>query len=413
MKIVFFTENTHAGGLDTFLITLINNWPNRLDELTLICNKNHPGLKVIEERVKRPCNIVPHSVPVYYDILKKLKKYPNLFQIRKVISTIIRYLLLIYYIISLRKVLFKNDPDRLMVVAGNYPGGDICRAAAIVWGLFSKKSPAIYNFHNTVQEPVKWLKWIEFIIDWLVCRYSFRLITVSNATLATVKARPILARKAKIGFIYNGIDNVPENLPRVSDDNSLKEELGLSPDSKICLMLATYEKRKGHEFLVSSFAKVVEKIPEAHLVICGYGEAEDIKRVEDLMLNSQIKKNIHLFGFKSNISTLLNNSDILVVPSQFAESFGLTCVEAMAYHVPVVATNVGGLAEVVENGEGGYCLNRTDVDGYADKIIKLLEDGRLREEQGRKGHLRYKRMFTGGRMAKEYSQMICEGVMPL
>jgi spore coat protein SA len=98
--------------------------------------------------------------------------------------------------------------------------------------------------------------------------------------------------------------------------------------------------------------------------------------------------------------------DVLVVPSQAFESFGLTCVEAMAAGVPVVATRVGGLAEVVEDGDGGYCVDRDDVAGFADRVALLLENNELRREQAVRGKQRYAQLFTADRMAQQYAAMI-------
>lgn len=404
MKIVFFTENHYAGGMDSFIITLINNWPGLFDELIVMGNQSHPGLDVIEKRITRSCKIIRHKLPVYYDILQIIKKNPHLHLLQKLILPL-QYVLFIYYIFALRKLLLKELPNRLMVVAGSYPGGDTCRAAVISWGLFSKRPDAIYNFHNVAITP-HWAKiWIENLIDRMVSFFSRHFITVSAAAAQSIEKRPAIANKKKTFFIYNGIDP-PHDYP-LTIGLSLKKELGLSPHNNICLMLGTYEVRKGHQFLLQSFQRVVRKMPSAHLVICGYGLPEEIKRVRMLIDHFSMTEHVHVFNFRNDVAYLLKNSDVLLVASQYYESFGLTCVEAMAHHVPVVATQVGGLPEVVCEGEGGYCLPPDDAEGYASRILSLLEDEGLRKEQGEKGYQRYLRMFTGERMAMEYAQIIC------
>ena len=75
MRILFFTENNRCGGLDTFLITLINIWPSASDDLTLICNRSHHGLSIIEKEISRPCKIIKHNIPIVTDISIKNQQY--------------------------------------------------------------------------------------------------------------------------------------------------------------------------------------------------------------------------------------------------------------------------------------------------------------------------------------------------
>jgi glycosyltransferase involved in cell wall biosynthesis len=171
-------------------------------------------------------------------------------------------------------------------------------------------------------------------------------------------------------------------------------------------MLGTYGPSKGHYFLFQAFKKVLEEVPNAHLLICGYGFPHEIKQVSRYVKDLELHDHVHLMDFRTDISHLLANTDVLVVASQAYESFGFTSVEAMAHKVPVVATNVGGIPEVVVNDEGGYCVDSHDVDSYARCIIKLLKDESLRKEQGKRGYERYRKHFTAERMSRQYAEII-------
>jgi glycosyltransferase involved in cell wall biosynthesis len=171
-------------------------------------------------------------------------------------------------------------------------------------------------------------------------------------------------------------------------------------------MLGTYEPRKGHYFLFQAFKKVLHEIPDAHLLICGFGFPHEIKQVQKYVTDFKLENNVHLMDFRTDVSHLLSHTDILVVASQAYESFGYTSVEAMAHHVPVVATNTGGIPEVVVNDEGGYCVDSGDVDSYAQCIIKLLKNEALRKEQGKRGYERYQKYFTAERMSLQYAQLL-------
>ena len=117
---------------------------------------------------------------------------------------------------------------------------------------------------------------------------------------------------------------------------------------------------------------------------------------------------MRLEGFRSDIPVLIEATDVLLVASQDFESFGLTIVEAMAGSTPVVATDVGGIPEVIGENEGGYYLPSDDVKGFAERIVAFLENQELREKVGKTGYERYQKMFTAERMAKKYSALLRE-----
>ena len=127
-------------------------------------------------------------------------------------------------------------------------------------------------------------------------------------------------------------------------------------------MLGTFEPRKGHKFVLNAFRKVVDRIPDTHLICAGYGSKKEIGYVNELVNKYGLNDNVHILEFREDKENLLSQTDILIIGSQAYESFGYTAIEAMASKVPVVATNIGGLPEVVKDGEGGYCLKYDDID---------------------------------------------------
>lgn len=406
MRIIIFTEIYDCGGADTFIANLVNHWPDPDDEFIVAANSNYPGLAIIEKSLKRPCKIVRHTVALHFNFIKKSEKLGFISRILRVLSPVIliRYVFFVYNILALRKVLCGENADRLMIFNGGYPGADSCRAAGISWGIFSKRPYSIHNFHNLAKPSIWFLSPHEYIIDVVLSKFTKVFVTVSRASVESMSIRRALYRRSPPVFIYNGI-----NLPLAYDNAShegLREELGIPGDSPLCLLLATYEPRKGHYFLFKAFKIVLKAIPNAHLLVCGYGFPDELRQVRKYRDEFELNGNVHLMDFRSDISYLLFNTDVLVVSSQSFESFGFTSVEAMAHKVPVVATDIGGIPEVVENGEGGYCVDYRDADAFARHIVMLLKDERLRKEQGEKGFQRYQQYFTAARMAGEYAKLI-------
>ena len=403
-------EDYFCCGVDTFIINLINNWPNNSDKFILICNKKHTGLKLIKDSLTRSCQIIVHKIIIFTGFFEKTQKKAKIdFLIEfvlKLFSPVLRYLFLIYNIFALKKLLLKLEADQLVVVNNGYPAGDSCRAATISWGLFSKKPLSVHNFHGIVLKPGFHIKIQEYLVDCLVSHFTRIFVSVSKAAAETMYCREPISNKNKIHYIHSGIQILNEE----HKTKDIKTDLRIPISSQLCLSLGAYHYNKnfnkGHYFLLKSFKKVLEQIPTAHLLFCGYGSSENIDRFQRLVLELKMKDNIHLSGFRNDVHSILKQTDILLIGSQTFESFCLVSIEAMAHGVPVVATKVGAIPEVVIDDQVGYCVEKDDVDSYSGKIIKLLKNENLRIEQGKRGFQRYKDVFTGTRMSKEYSRLI-------
>lgn len=401
MKITLFAENYYRGGVDTFIITLLNNWPEATDEFTFVCNDDHPGLVDIREKLRRPCRVMTYRIRRYAGLAASTRGSKLLDFLRRGIKPLATYLYLAHAVRELKQLICNGSADRLMIVNGGYPGGDICRAAGIAWGLYSGKPASIHNFHNLATPPGRLVRLQENAVDALLARHTRAFITVSQATAHSMATRPAIS-PAKVSHIYNGL----EPCETVAADTDIRRELGISEDTPLCLMLGTYEPRKGHRFLLQVFRRVIDQIPTAHFVICGHGSDREISVVESVVAELGLGECVHILGFRGDAARIIMRSDLLLVGSQEFESFGLTCVEAMMQRIPVVATRVGGLPEVVADGEGGFIFEKDDVEGYARQVTALLLDENLRSEQGNKGFERYTRLFTAQRMAVEYAEAV-------
>ena len=151
MKIILFVENNHSGGMDTFFVNLINHWPFIGDEITLICNKDHPGLPYIKKGIKNHAKIIEHNIILSTTIIIKWFWYfPNIF--KKIFRTLLKIILFKHQLKELEK-LFKNfEGDKLLSVNGAYPGGESCRIANIAW-FNIKNEKSIHNIRNFAIPP--------------------------------------------------------------------------------------------------------------------------------------------------------------------------------------------------------------------------------------------------------------------
>ena len=250
MKIVIFTENNKGGGMDTFIASLIKNWPNK-DEFIVICNHNHPGLHYLREIMPKNVEVKTHLLPLNWSFLSNFLKYLPMI-IQRMTRQILRPLLAPYQYIKIKQILKKSKADQLISVNGGYPGGETCRLANIAWfSLYKKKS--IHNFHNypvnyrTIFAPY------ELLIDRKLNDSCSDIVSVSSDCAESIRIRSIFKNSKKISFIYNGLYNKPKN----NITSSVKQKFKLSHDSKIILMIGTFEPRKGHRFLIDAMGEVI------------------------------------------------------------------------------------------------------------------------------------------------------------
>jgi glycosyltransferase involved in cell wall biosynthesis len=400
MKILFVTELTHAGGVDTFLFSLLKNWPCADDDLHLVANMAHPGLAGLKNSLNGSASVESHDIPVFVDwTLARNAKNLNFLRF---LSPLIRLYFAACSYLGFVRLFRRTCPGRVVIVAGGYPGGDSCRMAALAWSRVALGRPkALYNFHN-LAVPVRWWQFVERGVDWMLSRSVSRFVAVSSACAKSMQVRPSIWRANKTTYVLNGI--VPPALSASSDD--VRQEFGFPANCPLVVMLATYEPRKGHAFLLDAFNEVLEKLPTARVIVCGYGYPDEVARVRQRCCELELSHAVVLAGFRKDAHRILAAADVLAVPTQSYESFGLVAAEAMSMGVPVVATNIGGLPEVVENDQGGYVVDPQNVSEFAARLAELLYNRELRAVQGRLGRKRYRHLFTVSRMAADYAELV-------
>ncbi len=400
MKIVIFCENSQNGGLDTFIASLVNNWPNSSDSFIIVCNKSHPGSENLRNSINREFIFVENDAPLVWDLSRRLRKILPGFVI-KVIWRFLRILIAPIQYIYISKTLGGIVGDKLLVVNGGYPGGDSCIIASIVW-FNTGRGRSIHNFHNFSAPYSFGFGWYEKFLDSKLIKSTKTFVSVSKVCAASLNDRGDLWSEIDIKYIYNGISGCIQNQNNITN---LRKDLKIG-NSPLCLMLGTYEPRKGHEFIFKVFSRIVKKIPNACLIICGGGTNLEFKRVKRLRDEIVPHQNVILLDFVPNGANLISQSDLLLIGSQSFESFGYTAIEAMMRKIPVVSTNTGGLFEVIKNNDGGFIFDKEDFFGFSNKVLQLLSSKKLRTEVGLRGRERALSLFLSDRMSKEYFNLL-------
>ena len=403
MKILFVTQLTHRGGVDTFVSGLLSGWHSRYqtDQLIFRTNATHPGLTAHMDELRGVADVAGLSFKLYTDDLIT----PSRLGVSVPVKAGLRTLRSIGAGRGFRSLFKRLAPERLVWIAGGYPGGDSLLSAFRAWNDLGLGPQPILNAHNLAL-PLSgvrgcWGSWA----DQQLATETGLIVAVSRACAESFRQRPFLWTRTPITFVYNGVNPVSGIETRDTVRASIRARLGLAAEVPLCLMLATYEPRKGHVFLFDAFRQVVKANPDAHLLVCGYGDAADMARVSAECAMCGLTGNVTLSGFREDRAALLLAADVLTVPSQAFESFGLVCAEAFSAGLPVVATNIGGLAEVVADGAGGYSVPPDDAAAFADRVVRLLVSPQLRSSQGAMGRARYETIFSLEKMVNSYTDI--------
>jgi len=201
-----------------------------------------------------------------------------------------------------------------------------------------------------------------------------KIIAVSKAAADFIEH---FSRREKIVVIPNGVDVHRFTFVKSTVANGLPFSILKKPT---ILYVGRLVYRKGIHVLLRSMPYILEAIPDTQLLIAGSGYMESFIRLLTKSLN--LEDHIRLLGFvpEDELPSLYNLSDLFILPSIYAESFGITLLEAMASGTPIVASAIGGIPEVVENGVNGILFKKGDELDLANAVIRVLDDPALANE---------------------------------
>ncbi len=143
-------------------------------------------------------------------------------------------------------------------------------------------------------------------------------------------------------------------------------------------------KQKGLEHLLEAMKLVIKEYPKTRLLIIGKGSLR--QELEKKARKAGIRDNVMFLGFlpENEMAYIYSSSDLFILPS-ISEPFGMVLVEAMASGLPCIGTEVGGIPEIIRDGDSGFIVPPKDPEKLAARIIEVLSDETLRKKMGRKG----------------------------
>jgi glycosyltransferase involved in cell wall biosynthesis len=247
-------------------------------------------------------------------------------------------------------------------------------------------------------------------IEMALARLDSAIIASSTATQRIYEACGVM--RGRIRLIYYGFPFDPFD-PEI-DGSPIRREFGIAPDAPLVTMIAymysPLKERslrglnvfggfglKGHEILIAAAARVREANPAARFLIVGDslapGEAEQYKRrLYQMVADLELQQTVLFAGKRADVPAILAASDVAVVPS-LSENVG-GAVEPLLMERPVVASAVGGLPDVVRDGETGYLVPPRDPEALAKELLHILSLSPVaRREMGRRGRAIVRELF--------------------
>lgn len=206
----------------------------------------------------------------------------------------------------------------------------------------------------------------------------------------------------KIQLIENGVA-----LPRVvSQDevNALKMKLGISDDKVVIGSVGRMldDGTKRFSDLIKAFDVLIKKGVNAHLILIGEGrEKENYKQLVNQL---GLTENVTFEGYQSDVAPYYEVFDVFSLVSSH-ESFGLVLVEAMLHNLPVLATRVGGMQYIVDEGKTGFLVEKYQVAEIAEKLEVLCSDANLRKQMGEKGYAKAMNCYTEEKYVEKVSAL--------
>lgn len=383
---IIFIENYIAGGGDQVAHALIQYLPFK--RLTVMVNVGNDTGILLSGTLPSHVRVERYGLLTVAELAGWANGIGNplLRVLARGASFVLRYPIVLFSVLYFRARLARIGADVFLANNGGYPGGFYCRTATLAASLLS--GLRVFHVVHGMAEPARGLsKPFEWCIDWLIDRRS-RLLTVSCATAARLAA--VRAIRQRTAVIYNGIPDIP---PSESDVSSTLR----------VLHVGYFDWNKNQRLLIEALAELRRRGGEGFEVRFVGADTGDgyMARCRALAAELGVAGQVRFSGFVDAMEACYAEADVFVLCSR-REGLPMSVLEAMRAGKPVVATDVGGIAEQIEDGASGFLVPVDDPGALAERLAQLKHDPALRARFGRAARARFEAAFTASRMVAEY-----------
>ena len=357
------------GGTEKHLLQLVKNIDRKRFDCYLLAFQSDPEfLKNFEKH----CHILPFSLNRIYD-WKAFRLVPNL----------IRFL-------KERQI---DIVQTFHFGADNY-GSLVSKIARVPLIISSRRDLGTYRTRTRYR-----------FFDHFTQRIVNSHLSVCNRVTESMVKSGILRKK--ITTIYNGIDlsEWPDSNGDLSGKN--RKDLNISKSSFVIGNIAHFRPEKGHDVFFEAVRRLASQIPNLRVLALG-DQGTRRKYFETLIQQDEILQEIVTVDHVQDVKKYLAVMDVVCLTPINNEGFSNALLEEMAAGRPIIATDVGGNAEAVVDGETGYIIPPNDVDALERAILKLYNNPELRKGMGQKGRKRVENHFTLEKMIQNIENYYLE-----
>jgi glycosyltransferase involved in cell wall biosynthesis len=245
-----------------------------------------------------------------------------------------------------------------------------------------------------------------------ISRHNRLLDPFTFATIACASSQRALligegVNPEKIVHIPNGIPVA--DFVRSAGEGPTRQELGIPHGALVAVQVGVFRPEKNQVGALEAFARVRERVGDAHIVFVGDGDTRDEVELRAAELDGGWA---HFLGPRSDVAALLSLADLALLPS-LSDAMPMVLIEAMAIGVPVVATDVGDVQSALS--DAGICVPPRDLDAFAQACVRLLTNPQLRSWMGTAARARA-RDFDASVMCRRYAALFeaaCAGLEPI
>lgn len=246
------------------------------------------------------------------------------------------------------------------------------------------------------------ITYIFVIIERLLAKITDKIITLTNQEgLDHIRFK--IASPAKFATIHSGVD-IQKFITTKSDVGGLKRSFGIKGEALVVGSVGRLVPIKGHRYLIFAAPKILKEVPELKFILVGDGYLRP--ELERLARALSVREAFLFLNWRSDIAPIIGMFDLFALPS-LNEGMGKVLVEAMAAGKPVVASNTGGIPDLIIDGDNGILVCPEDIDQLSEAIIKLLKDEKIRREMGGRGQIIAKR-YSIDSMVKKIDALYVE-----
>ncbi len=340
MRVLWMIDSLGPGGAESLMLPLLRSLKDRVEE---------PRVCVLYVRAGNPTAVELEKLGIRVDLMhvRNLRDLDHIWRVFKYVHS--------------------HQPD---IIHTQLETSDI------LGSLIGKilKIPTIATMHTLDERPLarKIKKNWRNSLRWQ-CLNSAARYTIAVSNFTRQHYLRLGFRSAKMITMYNGID-LSNFTPRNAAHSAKSSLFGIPEDSTVITTVAVLREPKGVQYMLQAFGHVAALVPNAYYIIAGDGDHR--KTLEEMAQSLGIADRVIFMGYRKDIPEILAASDLFVFPT-LQDALPTVLLEAMAAGLPIIASQIGGVPEIITHGANGLLISPASPSSLSEACLRILQDEQL------------------------------------